>query len=115
MVLVTSDRFAALVQALGLSQSFFKPLAFITTNAINSTERSELPAVNASSSLGHDIPSILLHTVNNVHTLGQRDNSCAVDPYDENDIDDQTFARFDQTEANIYRYRQQQSVNLGSW
>jgi glucan 1,3-beta-glucosidase len=41
--------------------------------------------------------------------------SCDVQPYDAPPISDQTFPPFDQTTANVFRYRQQQSVNMGSW
>jgi glucan 1,3-beta-glucosidase len=42
--------------------------------------------------------------------------SCAVTPYTPpGDITLQPFAPYDANKALIYRYRQQQSVNLGSW
>jgi glucan 1,3-beta-glucosidase len=117
-MLVTADRFAALLHALGLSQGLFKPVPLlaspaITTNTINGTHHS---TANSSSNLhSHaDIPPLLLDNVN-FQNLNQRDSSCHVDPYDGPDISDQIFAPFDQTEANVFRYRQQQSVNLGSW
>lgn len=40
--------------------------------------------------------------------------NCAVDPYDV-PVQAPAFPPFDQTEANVFRYRQQQGVNLGSW
>ncbi|TBU45740.1 glycoside hydrolase [Dichomitus squalens] len=46
---------------------------------------------------------------------GTSNSSCYVPPYDSSDVGSQTFAPFNQFKANIYRYRQQQSVNLGSW
>lgn len=42
-------------------------------------------------------------------------SDCYVEPYDAPTVDDQDFPPYDQTESNVYRYRQQQSVNLGSW
>ncbi|KAJ3566586.1 hypothetical protein NP233_g6906 [Leucocoprinus birnbaumii] len=39
---------------------------------------------------------------------------CVVDPYDV-PVQAPAFPQFDQTEANVHRYRQQQGVNLGSW
>ncbi|KAF8955450.1 glycoside hydrolase superfamily [Flammula alnicola] len=42
-------------------------------------------------------------------------SSCNVEPYDAPEILGQDFPPYDQTTANVYRYRQQQSVNLGSW
>jgi hypothetical protein len=113
MMLMTADRFAALLQGLGLSQGLFKPVPSllaphrITTNTINNTQAS-----NASAA---DVAPPLLDTVNNFRTPKRRDISCHVDPYDAPDIEDQAFAPFNQTEANVFRYRQQQSVNLGSW
>jgi hypothetical protein len=41
--------------------------------------------------------------------------NCAVDPYFPPPISDQQFPPFDQDLAVVYRYRQQQGVNLGSW
>ena len=40
---------------------------------------------------------------------------CAVQPYNPPPVGDQTFPPFDLAKANVYRYRKQQSVNLGSW
>lgn len=48
-------------------------------------------------------------------SLKERDSICDVEPYDPQPITDQTFPAFDQNVANVYRYRQQQAVNLGSW
>ncbi|KXN92012.1 Glucan 1,3-beta-glucosidase 3 [Leucoagaricus sp. SymC.cos] len=39
---------------------------------------------------------------------------CHVDPYNV-PVQAPSFPPFDQTEANVFRYRQQQGVNLGSW
>jgi hypothetical protein len=122
-MLVTADRFAALLQTLGLSQGLFKPVPSllahpgITTSTINSTRSSNLSATDVSNNVRPhaNVPPPLLDTVNDFRTLKRHDMACHVEPYDVPDIDDQTFAPFDQTEANVYRYRQQQSVNLGSW
>ena len=48
-------------------------------------------------------------------SLKDRDSICDVEPYDPRPITDQTFPAFDKNVANVYRYRQQQAVNLGSW
>ena len=40
---------------------------------------------------------------------------CTVQPYNPPPVGDQTFPPFDLAKANVYRYRRQQSVNLGSW
>ena len=43
------------------------------------------------------------------------DDDCFVDPYNPPPVLAQTFPPFDQAKANVFRYRQQQGVNLGSW
>ena len=43
------------------------------------------------------------------------DPECYVEPYNAPQITQQNFPPFDSDSAYIYRYRQQQSVNLGSW
>lgn len=40
--------------------------------------------------------------------------TCTVAPYDAS-VPLQNFPPFDAASANVFRYRQQQSVNLGSW
>lgn len=42
-------------------------------------------------------------------------SACAIVPYQPSPPNAVTFAPFEQAKANLYRYRQQQSVNLGSW
>ncbi|PPQ67653.1 hypothetical protein CVT25_012681 [Psilocybe cyanescens] len=42
-------------------------------------------------------------------------SSCVEQSYDSPPILSQAFPPYDQTTANVFRYRQQQSVNLGSW
>lgn len=41
--------------------------------------------------------------------------SCVPEPYSAPSVEDQTFEPYDQTTNNVFRYRQQHSVNLGSW
>ncbi|KAG5639515.1 hypothetical protein H0H81_000660 [Sphagnurus paluster] len=42
-------------------------------------------------------------------------DECFVEPYNVPPIGNQAFKPFDPQMANLFRYRQQQSVNLGSW
>lgn len=42
-------------------------------------------------------------------------HACVVKPYEHLHIPTQQFAPYDPTAALVYRYRQQVSVNLGSW
>lgn len=50
-----------------------------------------------------------------VQKLKARDDRCDVEPYNPPPVDMQEFPPFDQRKATVFRYRQQQSVNLGSW
>ncbi len=43
------------------------------------------------------------------------DVACNVVSYNAPPVLDQEFPPYEQSIANVYRYRQQQSVNLGSW
>ncbi|KAF9566286.1 glycoside hydrolase [Agrocybe pediades] len=57
-------------------------------------------------------------TVDDASTTAAQDTvqgNCNVEPYDPPPIPNQEFPPYDQTSSNVYRYRQQQSVNLGSW
>lgn len=120
-MLVTTDAFSAVLHALGLTQGFFKPTPSLlastenTAGSINGTlpQAQNFPVVNSSNNL----PSRanLPDTVNNVQDMNQHGTSCYVAPYDVPTIGDQVFSPFDETRANVFRYRQQQSVNLGSW
>ncbi|CDZ98740.1 glycoside hydrolase [Phaffia rhodozyma] len=48
--------------------------------------------------------------------IGYRTANCsAVDAYEKSVVSLEEFAPFDQAVSSVYRYRQQQSVNLGSW
>lgn len=105
IMLVTASGFSALIQALGLTQGFSKPNpspGLSTSSTDNLTP--SLPLVPNPVQLG----------VNDLQAaLG--DSSCNGYPYDVPSPGYQPPPPFDQAEANIYRYRQQQSVNLGSW
>ena len=73
-MVVTADRFALLLQALGLSQGFFKPMPSLPAPpgiTINSTHTLEFSAVNESNNLRPHagVPPLLLDTVNNLLTM----------------------------------------------
>jgi hypothetical protein len=55
------------------------------------------------------------HTSHHSVRAQPNDPECHVEPYDAPPITQQTSPPFDPEIAYIYRYRQQQSVNLGSW
>lgn len=47
--------------------------------------------------------------------LATTSSSCSVDSYPDTPVPTPTFAPFNEKTASIFRYRKQQSVNLGSW
>jgi glucan 1,3-beta-glucosidase len=125
-MLVTANDFSLLLQTLGLSQGFSKPKpSAVETNVVPDVNRiafsahSFLPPaadqalgdVNLQAQLAS--PADLSLTPSQV--LGQTDSSCFVEPYTAPMPLELTFPPFDEATANVYRYRQQQSVNLGSW
>lgn len=100
-----SGGFAALLHTLQLSQGLYKP----TPPAGPTSYTKTLAGTNSYSSYGgpsgDDAAS---------QTSDDPDGSCVGVPYDA-PVADQAFAPFDAAKATVYRYRQQQSVNLGSW
>lgn len=122
-MLVNADRFSVLLHTLGLSQGLFKPTPSLlassayTSSAANGTNVSP-QAYNSSvfnvSSNFHS-PADIPNVANDIQTLDQQGKACHVDSYDAPAVDLQPFFPFDETKANVFRYRQQQSVNLGSW
>jgi hypothetical protein len=121
-MLITASGFSVLLQTLGLTQGLSKPTPDSATKspAILSSDRgtddyssAALPHFQALSNLPgqHLAPS----KPASAQSLDQTDGSCNVNPYTAPAPLDDAFPPFDQAEANVYRYRQQQSVNLGSW
>lgn len=131
-MLLSSEQVAALLQALGLTQSIFKPIPDLVGGLtapldgvvsavdgiigglglpkledlplIGGILEAEDPNPNAATPMKSPQPMNLVAS-----------NSCYVEPYDPAPILSQTFPPFDQAKANVFRYRQQQSVNMGSW
>lgn len=78
----------------------------------NTTESS----TDASTSDTEDDSTVSIANVSDNSTMSTTEDSCLVAPYSPSDtLVLQTFAPYDAEQALIYRYRQQQSVNLGSW
>lgn len=128
----------ALLGALGLTTGLFKPLPDLVDgilapvngilNGVASAADGILqplglsglvdalleadPTASASMTSATAAPGSLL--VGNIQSLANSNISCTVEPYDA-PVLQQGFPVFNGAEANIYRYRQQQSVNLGSW
>lgn len=119
-MLVNADKFSALLHALGLTQGLFKPTPSLlassgyTTGANGSDTL--LQAYNFPVNVSNNLHAIadMPNAGDNIQNMIQQGASCHVDPYDIT-VDVQAFLPFDETKANVFRYRQQQSVNLGSW
>jgi len=99
------QQFNTLLQSLNLTSGLFKPT----------------PAPPLLSALGNGSSFDPLGILGNISVassvpLGFNvQGSCVPEPYSAPPITDQEFPPFDSAKATIFRYRQQQSVNLGSW
>lgn len=116
---LTPGAFGALLQTLNLTQGRYKPeptLALLDVkqgigadSVANLTLSHDLVQPEAAGFLPGE-PLVL--SSGDVYT---QNNPCNVPTYNAPPVDLQTFPPFDQAKANVYRYRRQQSVNLGSW
>lgn len=108
--MITADNFTALVHSLGLASGFFKP---VPTSA--SSDEAGISAINQTVSGILPVPlDPLASDQGGQVNISSKKAQCNVDPYNAPSFD-VTFAPFDPIRANVYRYRQQYSVNLGSW
>ncbi|KAI0780754.1 glycoside hydrolase [Trametes elegans] len=115
--------FSLLLRSLGLRQGLYKPEP--SSYARHAPALQSKLAVPESISAGGPHPNANLgnnyqvQAVGNYAGPGSQLNSasgdCSVKPYNAPDMSGLTFPPFDPARANVYRYRQQQSVNLGSW
>ncbi len=138
-MLLSADQVASLLQVLGLSQAIFKPIPALVGNLtaplaaigdaadgilgslpIPLPKLSDIPLIGqileaeptAGTDAGHDSTGSDGMAMEN---LAVDSSSCVVEPYNPPPVLAQTFPPFDQAKANVFRYRQQQGVNLGSW
>lgn len=132
-MLLSADQVSALLNALGLTQSLFKPLPGLigdltapldgVVSAVDGIVGGlGLPTLTSLPIIGSLLDAKDTEAVNDVYsslalTSDQisASDSCDVAPYDPAPVLSQTFPPFDRSKANIFRYRKQQSVNLGSW
>ena len=103
-----SQNLTALVRALGLTPGSFKPS--LGSASVGSTSNDSTQVDN----YGND-SFIDPGTYPHAQALDYRATSCEPEPYYAPPVTDQVFPPFDSAKATIYRYRQQQSVNMGSW
>jgi len=99
------QQFSVLLQSLNLTTGLFKPT----------------PAPPLLSALGNGSSFDPFGVLGNTSVASSdpldfnAQGSCSPEPYSAPPIIDQEFLPFDSAKAAIFRYRQQQSVNLGSW
>ena len=120
------EKFVILLRALGLVEGSYKPFPgnpLTSNNTASSMGYSDYygpgflsPPVdrtfNASDAgLGYNATAVHPSMGGGIDT----DSQCSVVSYDSPSLANQSFWPFDSTTATIYRYRRQQSVNLGSW
>jgi hypothetical protein len=134
MKLLSSQQVAALLKSLGLTSSIFKPIPDLVgsltapldgvvsavdglTHSLGLPGLEDLPLIG--SILEAEDPSKISNPYKSLAVLNQEilavEDACHVQSYDPPPVLSQTFPAFDKAKANIFRYRQQQSVNLGSW
>ncbi|CDO72882.1 Glycoside Hydrolase Family 5 protein [Trametes cinnabarina] len=120
-MVLTAGGFTVLLHSLGLSQGLFKPAprTYPTTaqGLSKAAITSDESASHAGGGINYQLQSEDPGTIDKGEPVDDAATStgCMIDPYDAYDADEQGFSTFDQDKANVYRYRQQQSVNLGSW
>ncbi|KAJ3519539.1 hypothetical protein NM688_g9287 [Phlebia brevispora] len=122
---LTPGNLTALLQALSLTQVAFKPEP--TSTVLDVEKGSQAGIVSLVANLSHESTaqldaasfhpgdSVTLDTVGDNGNVYAQGNQCNVQTYNAPTVDFQTFPPFDQAKASVYRYRRQQSVNLGSW
>ncbi|KAG6919916.1 hypothetical protein DXG01_013265 [Tephrocybe rancida] len=96
-----------------LTQGSYKPTPMTYAVAGNTSKTPSSYAAN-----GPPRAQVLLQTSEGappLSKLSQDQDECYVEPYSPQPIEKQAFPPYDPEMAMLYRYRQQQSVNLGSW
>ena len=99
------QQFGALLQSLNLTSGLFKPTPPPPLLSVLGNDSSFDPfGILGNTSIASSDPLDF-----NVQ------GNCSPEPYSAPPITGQEFPPFDSAKATIFRYRQQQSVNLGSW
>lgn len=107
-----AQNFTALIKSLGLVPGLFKPSHGLSTDAISNNYSAY---ANLNAELHKPISATGPYADVNDPYRYDTTASCDPEPYYPAPVTDQEFPPFDSAKATIYRYRQQQSVNLGSW
>ncbi|KAG6845717.1 hypothetical protein H0H87_004983 [Tephrocybe sp. NHM501043] len=109
--MVNATAFSVLLHTLGLTQGSYKPAPRPFSVGGNSSKTPSSYAVNVPPGA-----QMLLGSSKGAPPLSKSSqDECYVEPYSPPPIKKQVFPPYDHDMATLYRYRQQQSVNLGSW
>ncbi|KAG5647194.1 hypothetical protein DXG03_001153 [Asterophora parasitica] len=109
--------FVALLQALRLTQGSYKPDPdTISSFAVaGNSPFNSFVATPPTSNDPYDAQMLLDNSKNSSFDAQTHHDECFVEPYSAPPVENQVFSPYDPDKAFFYRYRQQQSVNLGSW
>lgn len=111
-MVLTTQYFSALLQVLSLTQGRYKPAPGYAGYA-DATFASSGGSLGEVSDLGSIQSTQPVWQAND--TLDNSADTCTPPYYQALPVEEQAFPPFDQAKATVYRYRQQQSVNLASW
>lgn len=108
----SASGFASLLQTLGLMQGSFKPSPALNESSKSFNQSSPDPMNSASNSTSGPMFQAVDFSA---QTAFSDNGACNVEPYTTPNYAVTPFPPYDPIQATVYRYRQQQSVNLGSW
>ena len=112
MPLLSALNLSSLLSALGLVTSLLKPVP-IVGDLVPGLLGTLIPIVNQTLSNLPILAAVPGEENENAMAGGKYCNN--IESYSKSVVGVQAFAPFDQAMSNVFRYRQQQSVNLGSW
>lgn len=111
------ENFATLLRALSLVEGSYKPFPSNSLTSNITASSMGYSHFYGSGFLGAPVDTTFNATPSYPAmggTIGS-DAQCSVVSYDSPSLANETFWSFDPVAATVYRYRRQQSVNLGSW
>jgi glucan 1,3-beta-glucosidase len=118
LLIMLPAQFHALVQSLGLTQGLFKPCPShfnVSQHATQSVSSKPGSYVQPPKTAQQAYNSTAWMNSRAQDVIDSRQDACYVEPYYPPPPTEFSFEPFDEARATIYRFRQQQSVNLGSW
>lgn len=112
------SQFSTLIQSLGLSSGFYKPCpSHLNQTALQSIpqQSTPVPEVQYAAQQVHNFSSQVNPRDDQQQNFNTQYDPCYVEPYHVPAPPEYPFDPYDEAKATIFRFRQQQSVNLGSW